>query len=386
MTDTVKEPVVETRVPKKGQGVPKETPEQNSIADLQSILAQRFPDVRWDRLPRELESRDFFQAGMQQQVRIMAEASLAMLGDFYDPHDLIPALAASPAEKVRGVAAFAVPVVYPDAPEAQVEVLHFTCALEGTWPRELSATVLHNLIIQHGVAAVLPRVERWVAEPTPAIRRLVVESFRPRGVMLAHITELKQDPSPLKSILETLLDDGSDYVRKAVANNLNDVSRDNPGIALAWAGEWMTHDATPERVWILARGLRTLANQGDRTALDILGYTAASSLGLFWKETTPRSVSINQLLPFEFEISNPTSSEAQVILLMMMDAPGKGQGRRTSRYQIWKGQIGPGSSKRIEKRIHFVDKSTQRKEPGTYRFIVTLNGHVRGEREAEFLR
>ena len=378
--------MIEKREPKKSQGVPKETPEQNSIAGLQSILTQHLPQVRWDRLREELDRLDYFAAGMQQQVRLLAEASAALLGEQYSTADLIPALAASPVEKVRGVAAFSVPLAYPDDLRAQLEGLHFTGALRGTWPRELSATALHNLIIEYGVAIVLPLVQDWIGEPNPAVRRLAVESFRPRGVMLAHITELKQDPAPLRTILEPLLDDGSDYVRKAVANNLNDVSRDNPGVALAWTGEWMAPDASPERRWILSRALRTLVNQGDPAALEILGYTPASDLTLIWKDTTPQTVEINQLLPFEFEVSNPTEAEAFVILLLTMDAPGKGQARRTSRYQIWKGKIKAGDSKKAGKRIHFVDKSTQTKEPGVYRLIVTLNGEAMGERKMIFER
>lgn len=378
--------MVEKREPKKGQGVPKETPEQNSIADLQTILAEHFPDVQWQQLPAELEARGFFQAGMQQQVGIMAEAPTTLLGEQHCPADLISVLAASPVEKIRGVAAFTVPLAYPDDLGAQLEGLRFTGALQGTWPRELSATVLHNLIIRHGVATVLPRVQDWIADPEPAVRRLVVESFRPRGVMLAHITELKQDPAPLRAILEPLLDDGSDYVRKAVANNLNDISRDNPDVALVWAGKWMVPDASAERRWILSRALRTLVNQGDPTALQILDYTPASDLSLVWHDTTPETVEINQLLPFEFEISNPTGAEALVLLLLTMDAPGKGPGRRTSRYQLWKGKIPASDSRRVAKRIHFVDKSTQRKEPGTYRLIVTLNGQVVGERRMNFER
>jgi 3-methyladenine DNA glycosylase AlkC len=378
--------MVETRVPKKGQGVPKETPGSNSIADLEGILTEHFPEVQWDGLRTELDSRDFFGAGMQQQVRILAEASATVLGDRHATADLIPTLAASPVEKIRGVAAFTVPIAYRDDLEAQLQDLRFTGALEGTWPRELSATVLHNLIIQHGVATMLPRVQAWIEDPEPAIRRLVVEATRPRGVMLAHITELKENPAPLRAILEPLLDDDADYVRKAVANNLNDVSRDNPAVVLAWTREWMTPDASPERRWVLSRALRTLVNEGDPDALAILGYTPASALDVVWRDTTPHSVQINELLPFEFDIHNPTDAEAFVILLLMMDEPGKGQGRRKSRYQIWKGRVRAGGSKGVSKRIHFVDKSTQRKEPGTYRLSITVNGQVLEERTMLFQR
>lgn len=378
--------MVEKREPKKGKGVPKETPAQNSIADLQSILTEHFPEVRWNALGSELDKQGFFQAGMQQQVRILAEATAALLGEQHKTAELIPALSASPVEKVRGVAAFTVPVAYADDLEAQLQSLRTTGALEGTWPRELSATVLHKLIIQYGVTMVLPLVDNWIEDPDPAIRRLVVESFRPRGVMLAHISELKQDPAPLRTILEPLLDDDADYVRKAVANNLNDISRDNADVVLDWAGEWMTSDASRERRWILSRALRTLVNDGHPTALEILGYTRASDLTVIWRDTTPQSVELNQLLPFEFEISNPSGNRASVILLLLMDGPGKGKGRRRSRYQIWKGEIEPGDSKSVSKRIHFADRSTQVKEPGTYHLIVTINGDLLAERKMTFQR
>ncbi|MCI0693787.1 DNA alkylation repair protein [candidate division KSB1 bacterium] len=180
---------MEFRKPKKGEGVPKETPARNSIAAL--------------------------------------------------PNDL----------------------------KKQLEWLCFTGALEGTWPRELSATILHNLIIRHGVAGVLPLVREWIKHENPAVRRLVTEAFRPRGVMLAHINDLKEDPSPLKKILEPLLDDPSDYVQKSVANNLNDISKDNPEIILKWTKEWNTPDATKQRHWILARALRTLIDEGHPAPL-----------------------------------------------------------------------------------------------------------------------
>lgn len=378
--------MVETREPRTGQGVPRETREENSIADLQRILAAHFPEEPWDGLRAEVEKRGFFETGMQQQVRILAQASAAMLGDQHDTAELIPVLASSPEEKIRGVAAFTVPIAYAGALEAQLDGLYFTGALEGAWPRELSATVLHNLIIEYGVDGLLPLVYEWSQDQDPAIRRLVVESFRPRGVMLAHIAELKQDPGPLRTLLEPLLDDSSDYVRRAVANNLNDVSRDNAQVVLDWARAWMKPDASKERRWVLARALRTLINEGNSAALQILGYTPATDLIVVWHDTTPHSVEINQLLPFQFDISNPMKTDASVILLLTMDEPGKGQARRRSRYQIWKGKLGAGESKRVRKKIHFVDKSTQPKEPGTYRLIVTVNGVVLEERRMTFVR
>lgn len=377
---------METRKPKKGEGVPKETPARNSIAALASILSQHFPGQSWKGLKSELEKRNFFEAGMQEQVRLMAQVVVELSASPRNGAALIAALSQSPVEKVRGVAAFVVPILYPDNLQKQLEWLYFTGALEGTWPRELSAMILHNLIIRHGVAAIASRVYQWIKNENPAVRRLVTEAFRPRGVMLAHINDLKEDPWPLKKILEPLLDDPSEYVQKSVANNLNDVSKDNPQIVLEWTREWNTPAATKHRHWILARALRTLIDEGHSAALKLLGYASVSNLKVTWQDNTPRLIKINQFLPCDVEIANLNKGEAGAIILLLMDEPGKGTARRKSTYQIWKGKIKAGETKSIIKRIHFVDKNSQPRMEGAYRLSLTVNGKRLEEREMVFKR
>jgi 3-methyladenine DNA glycosylase AlkC len=377
---------METRKPKKGEGVPKETPARNNIAALQEILAQNFSLPSTNDLRTELKKRGFFAAGMQEQIRLMAQVAVEMSGAAENGAALITALSQSPVEKIRGVAAFVVPLVYPDDLRKQLEWLRFTGALEGTWPRELSATILHNLIIQYGVATMLPLVRDWIQEEYPVVRRLVTEAFRPRGVMLAHINELKANPAPLKEILEPLLDDPSDYVQKSVANNLNDISKDNPEIVLAWTKEWNTPNATKQRHWILARALRTLIDEGHPTALKLLGYGTNSNLKANWQNNTPRRIKINQFLLCNLEISNLAKAEAGLVALLSMDEPGKGKARRKSAYQIWKGKIKAGEIKSVSKKIHFVDKNSQPRLEGVYRLSVTVNGKKLDEREMIFKR
>jgi hypothetical protein len=67
------------REPKKGVRVPRETRDRNSIAELQETLRAGYPEADWDRLAGLLDGNGFFDAGMQQQVRIMAETAVGML-------------------------------------------------------------------------------------------------------------------------------------------------------------------------------------------------------------------------------------------------------------------------------------------------------------------
>jgi len=377
---------MESRKPKKGEGVPKETPARNNIAALQNILAQHFPRRAKRDLRTELVQRGFFQVGMLEQVRMLAQAAFELSEAHNDGASLITALSKSPVEKIRAIAAFVVPLIYGADLKQQLECLRFTGALEGTWPREASATILHNLVIQHGVKNVLPQIQGWIRDDDPAVRRVVTEALRSRGVMLAHINELKEDPAPLKKILAPLLDDDSDYVQKSVANNLNDISKDNPEIILEWTKEWNTPNATKQRHWILARALRTLIEEGHPAALKLLGYGTNSNLKATWQDNTPRRIKINQFLPCDLEIVNLAKTEASIVALLSMDEPGKGKARRKSAYQIWKGKIKAGETKNVSRKIHFVDKNSRPRVAGAYGVSVMINGKKLETREMSFKR
>lgn len=101
-------------------------------------------------------------------------------------------------------------------------------------------------------------LEGWVADEDPSIRRCAVEGTRPRGVWTAHIAALKDDPSPGLRLLEPVRSDSSDYVRKAVANWLNDASKSRPEWATATCARWSRESRTKETAWIVQRAMRTL--------------------------------------------------------------------------------------------------------------------------------
>jgi 3-methyladenine DNA glycosylase AlkC len=88
-------------------------------------------------------------------------------------------------------------------------------------------------------------LEGWVLDPDPNVRRCAIEGTRPRGVWSRHI------PEPVRS-------DGSDYVRRSVANWINDASKDRPEWAVALTCRWRRENPTPETEWIARHALRTL--------------------------------------------------------------------------------------------------------------------------------
>ncbi|MCV3767472.1 DNA alkylation repair protein [Rhizobium sp. TRM95796] len=127
--------------------------------------------------------------------------------------------------------------------------------------------------LRHDLARGLAIMEDWVDDPNPHVRRLVSEGSRPRLPWAMQLPALMADPAPILPLLARLRDDPSDYVRRSVANHLNDISKDHPRLTVDLGRNW-AKDAPPERLSLLKHGLRTLIKKGDPGALEIFGRNA----------------------------------------------------------------------------------------------------------------
>ncbi|MGC9335100.1 MAG: DNA alkylation repair protein, partial [Anaerolineae bacterium] len=101
----------------------------------------------------------------------------------------------------------------------------------------------------------------WAGHESADVRRLASEGCRPRLPWGIRLQALVADPSPILPILERLKDDPSESVRKSVANNLNDISRDHPEIVLRLLRGWQKEGGA-EIEWIVSHALRTMIKKG----------------------------------------------------------------------------------------------------------------------------
>ncbi|MDQ4131336.1 MAG: DNA alkylation repair protein [Actinomycetota bacterium] len=104
----------------------------------------------------------------------------------------------------------------------------------------------------------LELLQPWVHDEDPNIRRCAVEGTRPRGVWTVHIQELKREPWRGLPLLEPVRSDPSRYVQRAVANWLNDASKDQPEWTQEVCRRWLREAPSSETEWIVRRALRTL--------------------------------------------------------------------------------------------------------------------------------
>jgi 3-methyladenine DNA glycosylase AlkC len=108
----------------------------------------------------------------------------------------------------------------------------------------------------------LQLLEPWVHDEDKNIRRCAVEGTRPRGVTTVHIVALKKDPELALRLIEPVRSDPSRYVQNAVANWLNDASKDAPEWVVDLTDQWSEESPTKETSYIVNRALRTLRKKG----------------------------------------------------------------------------------------------------------------------------
>ena len=72
------------------------------------------------------------------------------------------------------------------------------------------------------------QLTQWMTHENVHVRRLVSEGTRPKLPLFSRLPRFIKDPKPVINLLTALKDDHQLYVRRSVANNLNDISKDHP--------------------------------------------------------------------------------------------------------------------------------------------------------------
>jgi 3-methyladenine DNA glycosylase AlkC len=214
-------------------------------------------------------------------------------------------------------------------------------------------------------------VRAWARDADPAVRRLASEGSRPRLPWAMSLPAFKADPTLVLDVLEQLKDDPSETVRKSVANNLNDISKDHPDLVLEVAMRWLGH--SQERDWIVKHACRTMLKAGDQRALRLFGFGDPTSLHVENLVVDRPSLTIGETLLFGFDLNVETPEPCQVRLELGVDyCKARGQLSRKI-FQLGEATYAPGCH-RLARKHSFQDRSTRKHYPGEHRLAILVNG------------
>ncbi|MCL1863778.1 MAG: DNA alkylation repair protein [Defluviitaleaceae bacterium] len=214
----------------------------------------------------------------------------------------------------------------------------------------------------------MAQMQKWAESENEHVRRLSSEGCRPALPWGVALKKYKQDPSPILPILEKLKADPSAYVRKSVANNLNDISKTHPELVAKIAKEWYGKNELTNKV--VKHGCRTLLKKANREVLAIFGFGDADGVDVSGFSINTDTVNIGDEFSFNFKVS--VEDECKVRLEYAIDFV-KANGKRSRKiFQISESVM--KGKKSYEKKHSFADLSTRKHYPGLHSVTLIANG------------
>lgn len=218
----------------------------------------------------------------------------------------------------------------------------------------------------------------WTHDPDEHVRRLVSEGTRPRLPWASRITALVTDPSPALPLLDALRRDESEYVRRSVANHLNDISRDHPETAVEVAGRWLA-DPAPTTTRVVRHGLRTLIKAGHPGALALLGHSPDLPVAVEGPKVRTPEITVGGELVFDYVVTNLDDRAADVVIDYVVHHVRANGGRTAKVFKLCAPTLEPGESRRGTRAHSFKPISTRRYYDGVHLVQLKVNGRVHGE-------
>ena len=221
--------------------------------------------------------------------------------------------------------------------------------------------------------ATLDRLAQWALDPNEHVRRLVSEGTRPRLPWAPRLPAFQADPRPVLALLEQLKDDPALYVRRSVANNLNDIGKDNPQTLMETARRWLKN-ATPEREWVVRHALRWAVKRGDPEALGVLGFGQAAEVEIRNARISPSRATMGGAVTISFEIHNLKKRAQDLLVDFHVHYVKSGGGTNAKVFKIKSLQLAPRETVRLQKTLSLVEMTTRKHYAGKHVVEALVNG------------
>ena len=253
---------------------------------------------------------------------------------------------------------------------------------QGHWPRAAQAlhALTQRLTAEFAIRpfliaqpdAVFATLHRWTRDPSMHVRRLVSEGSRPRLPWGLRLHALVRDPSPTLPLLRALQDDPSEYVRRSVANHLNDIAKDHPELVVDWLAEHLPKAPAP-RLALLRHASRGLIKQGHADTLALWGLGQAFDGTLAWS-ISHDTVRVGDSLQLALELRS-TSQQPQALEIDYVVHHQRAKGKISLKvFKGWRVKLDAGATLHLEKTHSMRTVTTRRYHPGEHVVELRING------------
>ena len=187
------------------------------------------------------------------------------------------------------------------------------------------------------------------------------------------LRDLQRDPAPILPILHALKNDPSEYVRRSVANNLNDIAKDHPPVVIAVLREW-GQKPTAEITAITRHSLRTLIKAGNAEALALLGFQHSAQVEVGRWQISPIAITLGESIMFSLEIVSTSDAPQELVIDYVIYFVKSNGSRAPKVFKLTTRTLPPRSAITITKRHAIKPITTRVYYPGEHALAVQING------------
>jgi len=221
-------------------------------------------------------------------------------------------------------------------------------------------------------------METWAEDKSEHIRCLASEGSRPRLPWSFKLDAILKEPKLTRNILEKLKMDDSAYVKKSVANHLNDFSKDHTGYMLDIVSSWNKKD--PNTAWIIKHACRTLIKKGNERALHLFDFKTKVDVDLSNFKISSDKISLGESLQFDFKLTS-TGKKPQLLAVDYCIHYYKKTGPSPKVFKLKEVELKPGEAIHVIKKQLFQDLTTRKHYSGKHVLEIIVNGNILGKKE-----
>ncbi|MBL7930280.1 MAG: DNA alkylation repair protein [Bacteroidia bacterium] len=218
----------------------------------------------------------------------------------------------------------------------------------------------------------IKQMKEWSKDKNHHVRRLASEGSRPRLPWSFKLDRVIQDPSLTISILQTLNKDPELYVRKSVANHLNDISKEHPEFMLESIRNW--DKSNQYTAWIIKHASRTLIKKGHSGSLSVFDFEKDAKVIIEKFKLNKNKLKLGDTLVFEFDLVSAKKKDQKLVVDYIIHYRKKLGELSPKVFKLKELKLGAGERLKIEKKQRFQDFTTRKHFKGEHLLEIQVNG------------
>lgn len=225
---------------------------------------------------------------------------------------------------------------------------------------------------------VLRVMKTWSEDHNPHVRRLASEGSRPRLPWSFKLDAVIKNPALTRDIIEQLKADEEVYVKKSVANHLNDISKDNPDYMIRVLKSWGT--TNPHTAWIIKHASRSLIKKGHKDSLDIFNFEKRVKVRIEKFRFAASRIQLGETLQFAFDIVSEKAAPQKLVIDYAIHYPKSAGSISRKVFKLKEITLLPDQRLHIIKKQVFKDFTTRKHYPGKHSIEIIINGKTLAEK------